>query len=101
LREAGADPAERRRRPREVDEFAAKVEELVGRSGGRIRADVVHRRLTAMGTGVGTQHPAGGRGGEGGVAGRAPADLRAVDSRAGDVAAVRLRCGPRVETSWN
>jgi len=49
LREAGADPAQRQRRPRAVDEFAAKVEELVDRSGGRIRADVVHRRLTAMG----------------------------------------------------
>jgi hypothetical protein len=49
LREAGADPAERRRRPRAVDEFAAKVEELVDSSGGRIRADVVHRRLSAMG----------------------------------------------------
>jgi transposase len=49
LREAGADPAERPRRPRAVDEFAGKVEELVDRSGGKIRADVVHRRLTAMG----------------------------------------------------
>jgi transposase len=51
LREAGSDPAERRHRPRAVDEFAAKVEELVDRSSGRIRADVVHRRLTAMGFG--------------------------------------------------
>jgi transposase len=49
LREAGADPAERRRRSRAVDEFAGKVEELVDRSSGKIRADVVHRRLTAMG----------------------------------------------------
>jgi transposase len=49
LREAGADPAARPRRPRAADEFAAKVEELVDRSGGKIRADVVHRRLTAMG----------------------------------------------------
>ncbi len=49
LREAGADPAERSRRPRAADEFAGKVEELVDRSGGKIRADVVHRRLTAMG----------------------------------------------------
>ncbi|HEY6279454.1 MAG TPA: IS21 family transposase, partial [Streptosporangiaceae bacterium] len=31
------------------DEFAGKVEELVDRSGGKIRADVVHRRLIAMG----------------------------------------------------
>jgi transposase len=49
LREAGADPAVPARRPRAADEFAAKIEELVDRSGGRIRADVVHRRLTAMG----------------------------------------------------
>jgi transposase len=49
LRDAGADPAVRERRPRSVDEFAGKVEELVDRSSGKIRADVVHRRLTAMG----------------------------------------------------
>jgi len=49
LRDAGADPLEAERRPRSVDGFLAKVEELVDRSGGRIRADVVHRKLTAMG----------------------------------------------------
>src|SRR5215469_5321542 len=49
LREAGADPSVPARRSRAVDEFAAKVEELVDRSGGKIRADVVHRRLAAMG----------------------------------------------------
>jgi hypothetical protein len=49
LREAGADPAVPARRSRAADEFAAKIEELVDRSGGKIRADVVHRRLTAMG----------------------------------------------------
>ena len=50
LREAGSDPlAARRQRPRSVDEFLAKVEELVDRSSGKIRADVVHRRLTVMG----------------------------------------------------
>jgi transposase len=49
LREAGADPVVPARRPRAADEFAAKIEELVDRSGGKIRADVVHRRLTAMG----------------------------------------------------
>jgi transposase len=51
LREAGADPAARERRSRSVDPFLAKVEELVDRSSGRIRADVVHRKLTAMGYG--------------------------------------------------
>jgi len=49
LRDAGADPAIRPRRRRSADEFAGKVEELVDRSGGKIRADVVHRKLTAMG----------------------------------------------------
>jgi transposase len=51
LREAGADPAARERRSRSVDVFAGKVEELVDRSGGKIRADVVHRKLAAMGYG--------------------------------------------------
>jgi hypothetical protein len=48
LREAGRDPAVPAPRPRSVDEFAGKVEELVDRSSGKIRADVVHRRLMAM-----------------------------------------------------
>ena len=51
LRDGGADPAARERRSRSIDAFAGKVEELVDRSGGKIRADVVHRRLTAMGYG--------------------------------------------------
>ena len=51
LRDAGADPAARERRSRSIDGFAGKVEELVDRSSGRIRADVVHRKLTAMGYG--------------------------------------------------
>jgi transposase len=37
-----------RRRPR-VDAFAVKIEEWVDRSRGRIRADVCHQRLVAMG----------------------------------------------------
>jgi transposase len=49
LRDAGHDLAARPRRARAVDEFAGKVEELVDRSNGKIRADVVHRRLTGMG----------------------------------------------------
>lgn len=36
-------------RPKLVDDFAAKIEELVERSRGRVRADVVHDRLVAMG----------------------------------------------------
>jgi hypothetical protein len=50
LRDAGSDPlVAQQRRPRSVDEFLPKVEELVDRSSGKIRADVVHRRLAAMG----------------------------------------------------
>jgi transposase len=51
LRDAGADPTAPPRRPREIDLFLAKVEELVDRSAGKIRADVVHDRLAAMGYG--------------------------------------------------
>ena len=39
LRDAGTDPLEAVRRPRSVDAFAAKVEELVDRSSGKVRAD--------------------------------------------------------------
>jgi transposase len=49
LRDAGCDPLERYCRPQLIDAFAAKVEELVEESRGRIRADVVHDRLRAMG----------------------------------------------------
>jgi transposase len=49
LRDAGADPMVGRRRPRGIDPLLAKVEELVDRSAGKIRADVVHDRLVAMG----------------------------------------------------
>jgi transposase len=44
----GGLPVSVRRRPR-VDEFAEKIEEWVDRSRGRIRADVAHQRLVAMG----------------------------------------------------
>ena len=49
LRAEGRSPEERAQRARPLDEFMDKIEELVARSGGRIRADVVHRRITAMG----------------------------------------------------
>ncbi len=51
LRDAGADPLEADRRLRSIDAFLGKAEELVDRSSGKIRADVVHRKLTAMGYG--------------------------------------------------
>ncbi len=49
VRDAGADPLARPRRPRGIDQFLAKLEELVDRSAGKIRADVAHDRLVAMG----------------------------------------------------
>jgi hypothetical protein len=55
-RDAGLDPFSRLRRPRLVDPFLAKVEELVDHSQAKIRADVVHQRLVAMGFG-GVERP--------------------------------------------
>jgi hypothetical protein len=49
LREAGQSPVAREHRARSIDEYLEKIGELVVRSGGRVRADVVHRRITAMG----------------------------------------------------
>lgn len=49
LRAAGAPAREQGRRARPIDAFLPKIEELVERSAGRIRADVVHERLVAMG----------------------------------------------------
>ena len=49
LRDAGLDPFRRTRRGRLIDPHLEKVEELVERSKGKIRADVVHDRLRAMG----------------------------------------------------
>jgi len=49
LRETGESPETRTHRARPIEEFLAKIEELVVRSGGRVRADVVHRRIAAMG----------------------------------------------------
>jgi transposase len=53
LRESGQSPEARVHRARPIDEYMGKIEELVARSGGRVRADVVHRRITAMGFGGG------------------------------------------------
>ena len=49
MRAAGQQPDARRHRDRAIDVFLPKIEELVVRSGGRIRADVVHKRISAMG----------------------------------------------------
>ena len=48
-RAAAADPAASVPRPSMIDAYRAKIEELVDRSEGDIRADVVHERLVAMG----------------------------------------------------
>jgi hypothetical protein len=55
-RDAGVDPFNRLRRRRLVDPFLARVEELVDHSQAKIRADVVHQRLVAMGFG-GVERP--------------------------------------------
>jgi hypothetical protein len=49
VREAGGDPLAKTARPRAIDGFMEKIEEHVDRSKGKIRADVVHRKVTAMG----------------------------------------------------
>lgn len=49
LRESGQPPVAREHRARPIDDYLDKVEELVARSNGRVRADVVHERITAMG----------------------------------------------------
>ena len=51
VRDAGGNPFVRARRVRLIDPFLEKIEELVDRSGGKVRADVVHERLVAMGFG--------------------------------------------------
>ncbi|MGH3499325.1 MAG: IS21 family transposase [Nocardioidaceae bacterium] len=49
LRDAGHGPGERPQPALAIDPFVDKVEEWVDRSRGRVRADVVHERLAAMG----------------------------------------------------
>jgi transposase len=51
IRDAGGDPLARPRRVRSIDPFLPKVEEWVDTSKGKIRADVVHERLVAVGYG--------------------------------------------------
>ena len=85
------------RRPKLIDPFLAKIEELVETSEGAVRADVVHERLVAMGfTGDERTTRRAVAEAKDCVAGRASASVSAVDHRAGAVAAVRLGCGPIV-----
>jgi transposase len=48
-RDAGVDVTGWARRPRLIDPFLDKIEELVDRSEAKIRADVVHDRIVVMG----------------------------------------------------
>ena len=56
VRDAGGDPLARAVRPRLIDAFMPKIEELVDRSKGKIRADVAHRKITARGY-TGSERP--------------------------------------------
>ena len=49
IRKAGGDPFTRATRSKAIDAFLPKIEEKVDRSKARIRADVVHQAITAMG----------------------------------------------------
>ncbi len=50
-REAGRAPGAATPRPGLIDPFREKLEELVERSKGQVRADVAHEKITAMGYG--------------------------------------------------
>jgi hypothetical protein len=50
-RERGRAPGAPARRPGVIDPFLPKLEELVDRSKGKVRADVAHGKITAMGYG--------------------------------------------------
>ena len=91
LRAAGQPPVAREHRARPIDDYLPKIEELVVRSNGQIRADVVHRADHRDGLHRrGAHHPPHGGRGQGPVPGRAAPDVPAVDHRAGAVAAVGL-----------
>lgn len=49
LRGTGIDPATRAERPKMIDAFMPKIEELIEKSHGKIGADKVHEKLVAMG----------------------------------------------------
>ncbi len=49
MRAAGQPPDRRRHRARAIDDFLPKIEELVVRSQGKVRADVIHERIVALG----------------------------------------------------
>lgn len=74
-----------------IDPFLDRVEELVDHSEGKVRGDVVHGLLVALGFGCDERStPPRGRGGEGGVARRSSSPLSSLGIRTWDVVAVRL-----------
>ena len=79
VRDAGGDPLAKADRPRLIDEFMPKIEELVGRSKGKIRARGAPEDHRNGLPGVGAVDPAGGRGGEGCRAGGLAQALPALD----------------------
>ena len=84
-------PGRAEQRPMLIDAFLAKLEEWVEHSRGRIRADVAHDKLAALGYTVRAHDPPGGGGGQVGVPVGPAAGAPAVDPGAGDVVPVRLR----------
>ena len=99
-RDAGRPVDEPVQRPKLIDPFLPKIEELVETSEGAVRADVVHERLVAMGfTGDERTTRRAVAAVKDAVCGRASSAVPAVDHRAGAVAAVRLgRRTDRVRT---
>ncbi len=83
-------------RPQLIDAYLDKVEEWVERSQGKVRRDVAHEKLVALGyTGFGAHHPPGRS--RRSRPTTAPGRVRvrpAMGHRAGHVAAVRLRRRP-------
>jgi hypothetical protein len=78
-RAAGLPPDAGLERPSIIDPYRAKIEELVEHSNGKIRADVVHDRLVAMGF-VGTDRTtSGSRAGQGRLRRGAASGVSAVD----------------------
>ncbi|WP_145984162.1 MULTISPECIES: hypothetical protein [unclassified Pseudonocardia] len=73
----GGDLPGPRRRSRAIDAFLPKIEELVEKSEGKVRADVVHRWLAAW-VHRGESHPLCGGGGRSGVEAAASAGVSAV-----------------------
>jgi hypothetical protein len=56
-------------RPSVIGEFLPKLEELIERSKGKVRADVAHDKIAAMGLGSRAHHPSCSGAVQGGVAG--------------------------------